>query len=84
MFDTGSAVAQLLPQLKLKIPFTKIHSWTYQRVVEAELLADRLDLFGGGEQPTEDFRRVAAEELEEEENEQDDPGKRGDHLPEPA
>ena len=30
MFATDSPVAQLLPQLNVKIDFTNIHNWTYQ------------------------------------------------------
>jgi len=44
----------------------------------------RFDLIGCGEQPAQDFGRVTTEELEQEEHEQDDSRKSGDHLPESA
>ena len=71
--DTVSPVAQLLPQLNVKIDFTKIHSCVYHGSFSPSCVADRLDLFGGREQPAEDLGGIAAEELEQEEHEQDDP-----------
>ena len=42
MLLIASPVAQLLPQLNVKIDFTKIQSWHVPGIVEAELLANRL------------------------------------------
>src|SRR6185369_900239 len=52
------------------------------RLVQAELLADRLDLRLGRVEAAEDLGRVAAETLEEEEHEKDDAEQRRHHLPE--
>ena len=48
------------------------------------MLANRLDLLRRRKQAAENLRRVATEELEQEEYEQNDPGQRRDHLPDPA
>ena len=84
MCATDSLVAQLRPQSKVTICFRKIPSCTHQRLVQAELLADRVDLLRRGVQAAEDLRRVAAEELEQEEDQQHDAEQRRDHLPEAA
>ena len=76
-------VAQLLPQLKVKMDLTKIHSCTYHGSFRP-LLANRLDLLRRRKQAAENLRRVATEELEQEEYEQNDPGQRRDHLPQSA
>src|SRR5438552_1162678 len=49
------------------------------RPVEAELAADGVDLLGARHLAGEDLRRIAAEELEEEEHQQDDTRQRGHH-----
>ena len=54
------------------------------RLVEAELAPDGVDLLLARDLPGEDLRRVAAEQLEEEENQEDHAGERGHHLPKPA
>ena len=51
-------------------------------LVQPELLADRVDLLGAGVQAAQNFRRVAAEGLEEEEHQQHHAEQRGHHLPE--
>ena len=56
-------------------------SCTYQRLVQAELVADRLHLLGRGVETAEDLRRVAAEELEQDEDEEHDAEQRRNHLP---
>ena len=53
-----------------------------ERLVQAELLADRVDLRLRRVEAGEDLRRIAAEALEEEEDEQDDAEQRRHHLPE--
>jgi hypothetical protein len=52
-----------------------------ERLVQAELLAHRVDLGRAGVLAGEDLGRVAAEALEEQEDEQDDAEHRRDHLP---
>src|SRR3989454_2469792 len=53
-------------------------------LVEPELAPDGVDLLLARHLARQDLRRVAAEELEQEENEQDDPREGRDHLPKPA
>jgi hypothetical protein len=50
-------------------------------LVQAELLADGVDLLLGGVQAAQHLGRVAAEVLEEEEHQQHHAEQRGDHLP---
>ena len=54
------------------------------RPVEAELVADGVDLLLARHLAGEDLRRVAAEKLEQEKNQQDHARERGHHLPKPA
>ena len=51
------------------------------RLVQAELLADRIDLLGRSVQAAEDFSRVAAKVLEEKEHQQHDTEQGRNHLP---
>ena len=76
--------AQLRPKSKVTICLMKIQSCTYHGLVHAELLADRVDLLRGRDLPAEDLGGVAAEPVEQEEHEQDDPEQRRDHLPHSA
>ena len=57
MLAIASPVAQLLPQLKVKIDFTKIQSCTYHGSFRPSWLADRLDLLGRGQQAAQDLGR---------------------------
>ena len=81
MCDTGSLVLQLAP----KSPVTHLLDEDPQlhvvRLVDAELAADVLDLLGAGDLAGQDVRRVAADQVEQEEDEQDDPEQGRDHLP---
>jgi hypothetical protein len=79
-FAGGPAVAPLEAEDRLEED-AELH---VPGLVQAQLGADCLDLVRRREQAAQDFSRVAAEELEEEEHQQDDARQRGDHLPESA
>src|SRR3989442_14075378 len=72
MPDTCSRVIQLLPKSKLMISRTKIASCAYQGL-SSPSSRHGVDLLLARHLARQDLRRVAAEELEQEENEQDDP-----------
>ena len=54
------------------------------RLVDAELAPDVVDLLGIGDLAGEHVRRVAAEQVEQDEHQQHDAEHRREHLPEPA
>jgi len=70
--------------VKSKNPLDEDPQLHIPRIIQSKLLPDRLDLFRRGQQSTQDFRRIAAPELEQEEDEQDDADQRRDHLPQSA
>src|SRR5206468_4834008 len=53
-------------------------------LVDAELATDVLDLLRARYLAGEDVGRIAADPVEQQEHEQDDPEDGGDHLPQPA
>ncbi len=81
---TDSLVAQLLPKSNVTTCLTKIQQLLPDRLVEAELAADAVDLRRVRDLAGELLGRIAADRVEQEEHQQDDAEQRRDDLPDAA